>query len=148
MNVTVGSTFSVLRCPEHVSQPTADHFQQPGARQVCAGYAIYGPSQMRVLTTGRGVHGFTLDREIGEFMLTHPDLKIPESTSEFAINASNSRHWEAPIRRYVSECQAGGCNSAVPASQRRSASAGRIHSPSTSSPGHTSASSPGGTAGT
>lgn len=107
VNVTVGSIFSVLRCPEHVSQPTADHFLQPGVRQVCAGYAIYGPSTMLVLTTGRGVHGFTLDREIGEFMLTHPDLKIPESTSEFAINASNSRHWEAPIRRYVSECQAG-----------------------------------------
>jgi fructose-1,6-bisphosphatase len=62
---------------------------------------------MLVLTTGRGVHGFTLDREIGEFMLTHPELRIPESTSEFAINASNSRYWESPIRRYVSECQAG-----------------------------------------
>jgi fructose-1,6-bisphosphatase I/sedoheptulose-1,7-bisphosphatase len=76
-------------------------------RQVCAGYAIYGPSTMLVLTTGRGVNGFTLDREIGEFMLTHPDLRIPESTSEFAINASNARYWESPIRRYVNECQAG-----------------------------------------
>jgi fructose-1,6-bisphosphatase I/sedoheptulose-1,7-bisphosphatase len=106
-NVTVGSFFSVLRCPEHVREPTEDHFLQPGTQQVCAGYAIYGPATMLVLTTGRGVHGFTLDREIGEFMLTHPDLRIPETTSEFAINASNSRHWEGAIRRYVSECQAG-----------------------------------------
>ena len=107
VNVAVGSIFSVLRCPEGVGEPTEDHFLQPGTRQVCAGYAIYGPSTMLVLTTGRGVHGFTLDREIGEFMLTHPDLSIPESTSEFAINASNSRYWEGAIRRYVSECQAG-----------------------------------------
>jgi fructose-1,6-bisphosphatase I/sedoheptulose-1,7-bisphosphatase len=107
VNVAVGSIFSVLRCPEAVSEPIVDHFLQAGVRQVCAGYAIYGPSTMLVLTTGRGVHGFTLDREIGEFMLTHPDLRIPESTSEFAINASNSRYWEGPIRRYVSECQAG-----------------------------------------
>jgi fructose-1,6-bisphosphatase I/sedoheptulose-1,7-bisphosphatase len=107
VNVAVGSIFSVLRCPEGVSEPIVDHFLQAGVHQVCAGYAIYGPSTMLVLTTGRGVHGFTLDREIGEFMLTHPDLRIPESTSEFAINASNSRHWERPIRRYVSECQAG-----------------------------------------
>lgn len=107
VNGTVGSIFSVLRCPEDVSVPSIDHFLQAGVRQVCAGYAIYGPSTMLVLTTGRGVHGFTLDREIGEFMLTHPDLRIPESTSEFAINASDSRYWESPIRRYVSECQAG-----------------------------------------
>jgi fructose-1,6-bisphosphatase I/sedoheptulose-1,7-bisphosphatase len=107
VNGTVGSIFSVLRCPEDVSAPRLDHFLQPGVRQVCAGYAIYGPSTMLVLTTGRGVNGFTLDREIGEFMLTHPNLRIPESTSEFAINASNSRYWETPIRRYVNECQAG-----------------------------------------
>jgi fructose-1,6-bisphosphatase I/sedoheptulose-1,7-bisphosphatase len=107
VNGTVGSIFSVLRCPEDVSVPNVDHFLQPGVRQVCAGYAIYGPSTMLVLTTGRGVHGFTLDREIGEFMLTHPELRIPESTSELAIDASNSRYWESPIRRYVNECQAG-----------------------------------------
>ena len=107
VNVTVGSIFSVLSCPPGVHQPTEKDFLQPGMRQVCAGYAIYGPSTMLVLTTGRGVHGFTLDREIGEFMLTHPDLRIAESTSEFAIDASNSRHWEGAIRRYVSECQAG-----------------------------------------
>lgn len=107
VNMAVGSIFSVLRCPEGVTDPCEEHFLQPGTEQVCAGYAIYGPSTMLVLTMGRGVHGFTLDREIGEFMLTHPDLRIPESASEFAINASNSRHWETPIKRYVRECQDG-----------------------------------------
>jgi fructose-1,6-bisphosphatase I/sedoheptulose-1,7-bisphosphatase len=107
VNMAVGSIFSVLRCPEGVTEPCEEHFLQPGTEQVCAGYAIYGPSTMLVLSMGRGVHGFTLDREIGEFMLTHPDLRIPESASEFAINASNSRHWEAAIKRYVRECQDG-----------------------------------------
>jgi len=107
VNVAVGSIFSVLRCPEDVCEPTERDFLQPGTEQVCAGYAIYGPSTMLVLTTGRGVHGFTLDREIGEFMLTHPDLRIPKMTSEFAIDASNSRHWESAIKRYIAECQAG-----------------------------------------
>jgi fructose-1,6-bisphosphatase I/sedoheptulose-1,7-bisphosphatase len=107
VNVSVGSIFSVLRCPEGVSEPTERDFLQPGTAQVCAGYAIYGPSTMIVLTTGRGVNGFTLDREIGEFMLTHPDLTIEPDTSEFAINASNSRHWEPAIKRYVNECLAG-----------------------------------------
>jgi fructose-1,6-bisphosphatase I/sedoheptulose-1,7-bisphosphatase len=107
VNVSVGSIFSVLRCPEGISEPTEKDFLQPGTQQVCAGYAIYGPSTMLVLTTGRGVNGFTLDREIGEFMLTHPDITIEADTSEFAINASNSRHWEPAIKRYVNECLAG-----------------------------------------
>lgn len=107
VNVAVGSIFSVLRCPEGVGEPSETDFLQPGAAQVCAGYAIYGPSTMLVLTTGRGVNGFTLDPEIGEFMLTHPDLRIPETTSEFAINASNSRYWEPAIKRYINECLAG-----------------------------------------
>ena len=107
VNMAVGSIFSVLRCPDGVTEPCEEHFLQPGTEQVCAGYAIYGPSTMLVLSMGRGVHGFTLDREIGEFIHTHPDLRIPESASEFAINASNSRHWEAPIKRYVRECQDG-----------------------------------------
>jgi fructose-1,6-bisphosphatase I/sedoheptulose-1,7-bisphosphatase len=107
VNVSVGSIFSVLRCPEGVGEPTENDFLQPGAAQVCAGYAIYGPATMLVLTTGCGVNGFTLDREIGEFILTHPDLRIPEETNEFAINASNSRYWEPAIKRYVNECLAG-----------------------------------------
>ena len=107
VNVAVGSIFSVLRCPDGVSEPTAADFLQPGCEQVCAGYAIYGPCTMLVLSTGHGVNGFTLDREIGEFMLTHPQLRIDETTAEFAINAPNSRHWEPAIRRYVNECLAG-----------------------------------------
>ena len=107
VNVAVGSIFSVLRCPEGVDEPSECDFLQPGAAQVCAGYAIYGPSTMLVLTTGRGVNGFTLDREIGEFMLTHPDLRIPEDTAEFAINLSNSRYWEPAVKRYINECVAG-----------------------------------------
>ena len=107
VNVSVGSIFSVLRCPEGITHPTEADFLQPGSAQVCAGYAIYGPATMFVLSTGNGVNGFTLNREIGEFSLTHPNLRIPESTCEFAINASNSRHWEPAIRRYVNECLAG-----------------------------------------
>ena len=107
VNGTVGSIFSVLRCPEGVTEPAAGDFLQPGTEQVCAGYAIYGPTTMLVLTFGRGVHGFTLDRELGEFILSHPDLRIPAATSEFAINTSNERFWEPPVKRYISECLAG-----------------------------------------
>jgi fructose-1,6-bisphosphatase I/sedoheptulose-1,7-bisphosphatase len=107
VNVSVGSIFSVLACPEGVAGEEERAFLQPGARQVCAGYAIYGPTTMLVLTFGRGVHGFTLDREIGEFIYTHRDLRIAEDTSEFAINASNSRFWEPAVKRYVDECMAG-----------------------------------------
>jgi len=107
INVSVGSIFSVLACPEGVPGDSEGAFLQPGARQVCAGYAIYGPTTMLVLTFGRGVHGFTLDREIGEFVYTHPDLRVPEDTSEFAINTSNSRFWEPAVQRYVGECMAG-----------------------------------------
>ena len=107
VNVSVGSIFSVLRCPEGVENPVERDFLQPGSGQVCAGYAIYGPTTILVLTLGRGVHGFTLDREIGEFMLTHSDMRVPEEASEFAINTSNERFWEPPVKRYISECLAG-----------------------------------------
>ncbi len=104
VNVSVGTIFSVLRAPDGCENPTIDDFLQPGTRQVCAGYAVYGPATMLVLTTGHGVNGFTLDRSIGEFILSHPDMRIPEETSEFAINMSNQRFWEAPVKRYVDEC--------------------------------------------
>ncbi len=107
VNVPVGSIFSVLRAPEGDAPPRAEDFLRPGTEQVCAGYAIYGPVTMLVLTLGRGTHGFTLDREIGEFMLTHPDLRIPQDTAEFAINTSNTRFWEPAVKRYVDECLAG-----------------------------------------
>jgi fructose-1,6-bisphosphatase I / sedoheptulose-1,7-bisphosphatase len=107
VNLSVGSIFSVLRASEGSQQTGLGDFLQPGFRQVAAGYALYGPSTMFVLTVGHGTHGFTLNPELGEFLLTHPDLKVPEETQEFAINASNSRFWEPPIRRYVEECLAG-----------------------------------------
>lgn len=107
VNVSVGSIFSVLRAPAPGKDAMAADFLQPGTQQVAAGYAIYGPSTMLVLTVGDGVAGFTLDPVIGDFFLTHPDIRIPEATREFAINASNARFWEPPVRRYVDECLAG-----------------------------------------
>ena len=107
VNVSVGTIFSILKCPGDGQTPSQQAFMQPGLQQVAAGYALYGPSTMMVLTTGNGVNGFTLDQNIGEFILTHPNMTIPEDTQEFAINASNMRHWEAPVKRYVDECLAG-----------------------------------------
>lgn len=107
VNVAVGSIFSVLRKPPGDEAVTAESFLQPGSEQVAAGYAIYGPTTMLVLTVGSGVNGFTLDPSLGEFILTHPALTIPSDTQEFAINASNSRFWEMPVKRYVDECLAG-----------------------------------------
>ncbi|MCK9489425.1 MAG: class 1 fructose-bisphosphatase [Xanthomonadales bacterium] len=107
VNVSVGTIFSVLECPEGVTEPDAGCFLQPGSRQVAAGYTVYGPSTVLVLTLGDGVHQFTLDREVGAFVLTRSDILIPQDTSEFAINMSNHRYWEAPVRRYVDEMLAG-----------------------------------------
>ncbi len=104
VNMPVGTIFSVLRCPEGVSEPTLEDFLQRGTAQVAAGYAIYGPTAMLVLTLGAGVHGFTLDPEIGAFTLTHPGMTIPAESREFAVNVSNERFWEPPVRRYVDEC--------------------------------------------
>lgn len=104
INLSVGTIFSVLRCPEGIENPSHEHFLQKGTEQVCAGFCVYGPSTMLILTTGFGVNGFTLDREVGEFMLTHPNMQIPEDTSEFAINMSNQRFWEPPVKRYIDEC--------------------------------------------
>jgi fructose-1,6-bisphosphatase I len=107
VNISVGTIFSVLRCPEGVKDPDEKAFLQPGTRQVAAGYAVYGSSTVLVLTLGDGVYQFTLDREQGNFPLTQSKLRIPEDTSEFAINMSNMRHWEAPMRRYIDELLAG-----------------------------------------
>lgn len=106
VNVSVGTVFSVLH---HAGQgaPALQDFLRPGTQQVAAGYALYGPSTMLVLTIGKGTHGFTLDREIGNFVLTHASLVIAPDASEFAINISNERFWEPPIKRYVAECKTG-----------------------------------------
>lgn len=108
VNVSVGTIFSIVRAPDGVENPTTEDFLKPGVEQYAAGYCLYGPSTMMVLATrGRGVQMFTLDKDFGEFLLTHENVAIPEDTAEFAINASNSRFWEAPIKRYVDECLAG-----------------------------------------
>ena len=106
VNVSIGMIFSVLRKPEGVGVSEQD-FLQPGAKQVAAGYCVFGPQTTLVLTVGDGVVMFTLDREQGSFVLTEENVQIPEDTKEFAINMSNMRHWDAPIKRYVDECLAG-----------------------------------------
>ena len=107
VNISVGTIFSILRLPDFVQPGTKDAFMQPGVKQVAAGYALYGSSTMMVLTTGSGVHGFTLDTNVGMFFLTHPNMHIPADTQEYAINSSRARFWEPPVKRYVDECLAG-----------------------------------------
>ena len=111
VNVSIGTIFSVLKCPEgaDLSSPAAAEaaFLQPGTAQVAAGYAVYGPTTLLVLTVGDGVISFTLDREQGSFVQTHESMQIPADTAEFAINMANQRHWEAPVQRYVAEMQLG-----------------------------------------
>ena len=107
VNVSIGTIFSVLKKSEgHPGVHDAD-FLQPGNCQVAAGYCIYGPQTTLVLTVGDGVAVFTLDREQGSFILTRENVRIPEDTREFAINMSNVRHWDAPVKRYIDECLAG-----------------------------------------
>jgi len=107
VNVSIGTIFSVLKAPDGMGIPTEKDFLQPGNKQVAAGFAVYGPQTLFVLTTGDGVNCFTLDREMGSWILTHRDLRIPADTKEFAINASNARHWHPPVKRYVDEMLAG-----------------------------------------
>lgn len=107
VNISVGTIFSVLKAPAGKTAISAADFLQAGTEQVAAGYVVYGPQTMLVLTTGNGVNGFTLDRSTGTFVLTHPGMRIPETAREFAINMSNQRHWEAPVQRYVEELLAG-----------------------------------------
>ena len=107
VNVSVGTIFSVLRCPEGVTTPADEDYLQPGTAQVAAGYCVYGPQTTLVLTVGHGTHAFTLDREVGSFLLTTRGMRIPEETKEFAVNASNQRFWEAPMQAYVGDLLAG-----------------------------------------
>nr|WP_315484187.1 class 1 fructose-bisphosphatase [uncultured Undibacterium sp.] len=107
VNVSIGTIFSVLKAPEGMGAPTEQDFLQKGSRQVAAGYAIYGPQTMLIFTTGNGVNCFTLDREMGAWVLTERNIQIPVDTQEFAINMSNVRHWYPPVTRYVDEMLAG-----------------------------------------
>ena len=107
INFMTGTIFSVLRAPAGKKETTAADFLQPGRQMAAAGFVLYGASTRLVLTTGNGVNGFMLDNEIGEFVLTHKNMQIPDDANTFAINASNERFWEPPVRRYVEECMAG-----------------------------------------
>jgi fructose-1,6-bisphosphatase I len=107
VNVSIGTIFSVLRMPEDNRGVDERDFLQAGAKQVAAGYCVYGPQTTLVLTVGDGVAMFTLDREQGSFVLTRENVQIPADTKEFAINMSNMRHWDAPVKRYVDECLQG-----------------------------------------
>lgn len=107
INVSIGTIFSVLKMPEGDRGVDEGDFLQAGHKQVAAGYCIYGPQTTLVLTVGDGVAMFTLDREQGSFVLIEENVQIPEDTKEFAINMSNMRHWDAPVKRYVDELLAG-----------------------------------------
>jgi len=107
VNVSIGTIFSVLQKPEGSEGITENEFLQAGRQQVAAGYCVYGPQTTLVLTVGDGVAMFTLDREQGSFVLTQENVKVPEDTQEFAINMSNMRHWDTPVKRYVDECLLG-----------------------------------------
>ena len=107
-NTSIGTIFSILKRPEGASgQPAPEEFLQPGTRQVCAGYAIYGPSCMIVITTGNGVNGFTLNPLVGEFTLSHPGMAIPEDCSRVFTNMTFADRWDEPVNRYVADCVEG-----------------------------------------
>jgi fructose-1,6-bisphosphatase I len=107
VNVSVGTIFSVLPSPAAGRVLAEADFLQPGANQVAAGYAVYGPQSMLVLTVKTGVAGFTLNPDDGLWLLTHEIIRIPDETQEFAVNMSNMRHWAAPVRDYIEGCLAG-----------------------------------------
>ena len=108
VNLSVGTIFSILEAPD--DNRTGDDqnvFLQPGRKQVAAGYVLYGPSTLLVMTTGKGVNLFTLDTNIGEFVLTKGQLRVAEDTAEFAINMSNQRFWEPEMQQYIDDCLQG-----------------------------------------
>ena len=107
VNVSIGTIFSVLKKTDASKGVSEDDFLQPGTAQVAAGYCVYGPQTTLVLTVGDGVAMFTLDREQGSFVLTQENVRIPADTKEFAINMSNMRHWDEPVKRYIDECLQG-----------------------------------------
>ncbi|WNC71682.1 class 1 fructose-bisphosphatase [Thalassotalea psychrophila] len=107
INSLIGTIFSIMEAPEGMSADNPDLFKQPGTAQVCAGYVLYGPSTMLALTTGAGTHFYTLDKTHGSYMLTERNVKIAAETSEFAINMSNQRFWQAPMQGYINDLVAG-----------------------------------------
>ncbi len=100
-NVGIGTIFAILRRTEPRGVPTVAEALRPGREIACAGYALYGPSTVFVLSTGQGVHGFTLDPAIGEFFLSHPHIRIPESGNTYSVNEGNYHKWAPGVRNWV-----------------------------------------------
>ncbi|OFW76932.1 MAG: fructose-bisphosphatase [Pseudomonadales bacterium RIFCSPHIGHO2_12_FULL_40_16] len=105
INMCVGTIFSILPAKNAVTQ--AEDFMQAGNQQVAAGYVLYGPSTMLALTVGAGTVFFTFDPETQQFLLTSENIQVAVDTKEYAINSSNQRHWENPVKRYIEELLAG-----------------------------------------
>ncbi|GAB5381361.1 MAG: class 1 fructose-bisphosphatase [Aliiglaciecola sp.] len=103
INSLIGTIFSITHAPQWMQADDPSAFLQPGTQIVAAGYVLYGPSTMLAMSTGRGTHLYTLDKTHGGFLLTKPNIQVPEQTKEFAINSSNQRHWEEPMQKYVSD---------------------------------------------
>ncbi len=104
-NVSIGTIFSVLPVPPATRGEAI--FMQPGSAQLASGYVIYGPRTGMLLTAGEGTHAFTLDPVTRQFRLTGPNVAIPQDSNEYAINASNYRHWSPSVRSYIDDCIAG-----------------------------------------
>ncbi|ABG38774.1 MAG: fructose 1,6-bisphosphatase [Alteromonadaceae bacterium] len=107
INSLIGTIFSITHAPQWMDADDPSAFLQPGTQIVAAGYVLYGPSAMLALSTGRGTHLYTLDKTHGGFLLTQKNIQVPAQTSEFAINASNQRHWEDPVQNYIGDLIAG-----------------------------------------
>jgi fructose-1,6-bisphosphatase I len=119
VNISIGTIFSVYRRVSELGKPcTKEDFLQPGSRQVAAGYIIYGSSTMYVYATKRGVNGFTLDPAIGEFCLSHPDIKCPPSGKVYSVNHGNFFQYTDGTREYINVCQRKDKNSGGPYTQR------------------------------
>lgn len=119
VNVSIGTIFSVYRRVSELGKPaTEEDFLQPGTKQVAAGYIIYGSSTMMVYATRRGVNGFTLDQSIGEFTLSHPNIKCPETGKFYSVNHGNFFQYEEPVKKYITECQRKNKSNGGPYTQR------------------------------
>ena len=123
VNVSIGTIFSVYRRVSELGKPaTKEDFLQPGIQQVAAGYVIYGSSTMLVYATRRGVNGFTLDQSIGEFTLSHPDIKCPENGKIYSVNYGNYQRYDDKVRRYLDICHHKNKDNGGPYTQRYIAS--------------------------
>jgi fructose-1,6-bisphosphatase I len=119
VNVSIGTIFSVYRRVSELGRPATEaDFLQPGTKQVAAGYIIYGSSTMMVYATRRGVNGFTLDQSIGEFTLSHPNIKCPDSGKFYSVNHGNFFQYEEPVKKYITECQKKNKTNGGPYTQR------------------------------